>query len=149
MKKVLLIFILIFWVGLILFLSFQTGTDTADTSLGLTRYILGIFMEGEISYETMEHWHMIFRLWAHPGIFFFYAMLATGVLAEFVENKAVCFVVTIFSGIVLAVFSEVGKLNIPGRHCDVKEMGLNIAGLLVGSFIMLIVQTVSEKVKEE
>lgn len=145
MKKTLLIITLIFWTGLILFLSFQTGADTADTSMGFTTYILQFFIEGDIPYETLAYWHMKFRLWAHPAIFFFYAMLAIGVMEEFVKRKFVCCVVSILSGIVLAVFSEVGKWNIPGRHCDVQEMVLNVIGVFVGTFLMLIAQSVSKK----
>lgn len=140
MKRILLTLILIFWCGLILFLSFQTGPDTADTSLGVTEFILRIFMGSEIPYETLQHWHITFRLWAHPVIFFCYAILALEVAEEFIGKKLLCIVCAILSGIILAVVSEVGKWNIPGRHCDGKEMMLNIAGVLIGTFLVWIVQ---------
>lgn len=149
MKKTLLMVTLIFWIGLILFLSFQTGADTADTSMGFTTYILQFFIEGDIPYETLMYWHMKFRLWAHPAIFFFYAMLATGVMEEFVKRNSVCCAVSLVSGIILAVFSEVGKWNIPGRHCDVKEMALNVLGVIAGTVLMLIAQLISKKDRNE
>ncbi|MCM1181098.1 MAG: VanZ family protein [Clostridium sp.] len=142
MKKILLAITLVFWVGFILFLSFQAGTDTAATSLGFTKWILQFFIEGEIPYETLVHWHMLFRLWAHPVIFFFYGMLAMGVTTEFISRCSVCLFISVISGIVLAVFSEVGKWNIPGRHCDFGEMCLNIIGVLVGIFFMLAVELI-------
>ncbi|MDE6432938.1 MAG: VanZ family protein [Lachnospiraceae bacterium] len=149
MKKILLSITLIFWVGFILFLSFQTGTDTAATSLGLTKWILQFFIEGEIPDETLMHWHMLFRLWAHPAIFFFYGMLAMGVTTEFISKYSVCLLVTGISGIGLAVFSEVGKWNIPGRHCDIKEMALNVVGVLVGIILMLAAQLVSKRTERK
>lgn len=145
MKRILLTIILVLWVDLILYLSFQTGTDTADTSLGLTKFILHFFVKGEIPYETLMHWHMVFRLWAHPVLFFFYGMLAMGAITEFVRKNSVCLFVTGISGIILAVFSEVGKWNIPGRHCDLKEMGLNAAGVLIGIVLMFVVHLAIDK----
>ena len=68
MKRTFLVILFILYTALILFLSFQPGGDTADTSMRFTNFILGLFMEGDIPYETLEHWHMTFRLWAHPAL---------------------------------------------------------------------------------
>ena len=139
MKRMILISALIVWIGVILFLSFQTGPDTAGTSLGLTEYILQFFYRGDIPQNVLEHWHMVFRLWAHPAIFFFYGTLIMAVMMEFTGKSKIAYGVAIFSGILLSVLTEVGKWNIPGRHCDIKEMLLNIAGVMIGTSLMLLV----------
>ena len=140
MKRVLLTIILIVWGGFILFLSFQSGQDTADTSLGLTELILHIFMGDEIPYDTLVYWHMTFRLWAHPVIFFSFAILAVMAVKEFIQKEYLYFCIAVLSGSILAVVSEVGKWNIPGRHCDGREIILNIVGVLAGTFLMWLIQ---------
>ena len=149
MKRIVLTIILLFWVGFILFLSFQTGTDTANTSMGLTKYILQFFFDGEIPYNVLQQWHMTLRLWAHPLLFFLYAVLAMRLAVEIIKKNAISFAVASVSGIALAVFSEVGKWNIPGRHCDGGEMLLNIAGVMVGTVLTLLIQIMWNRRKEK
>lgn len=138
MKRTFLVILFILYTALILFLSFQPGGNTANTSMRFTNFILGLFMEGDIPYETLEHWHMTFRLWAHPALFCFYSMLAMGVATEFTKKRWVCVALTAVSGILLAVWTEVGKWNIPGRHFDQGEMWLNVAGVVGGILIYLV-----------
>ena len=45
------------------------------------------------------------------------------------------------SGFLLASISEVGKIPIAGRHCDLSEMGLNLLGVLVGTVCVTVVRT--------
>lgn len=138
MKRIILTIEFIIYTALILFLSFQPGGDTADTSMTLTRYILGIFVDGDIPYETMEYWHMTFRLLAHPVLFCCYSMLAMGVTTEFTRKRWLCVVGTAISGILLAVMTEVGKWNIPGRHFDLGEMWMNVAGVIGGILVYMV-----------
>jgi len=139
MRRIFLIIFLILYTALILFLSFQPGGDTADTSMRFTNFILGLFIEGDISYETLMHWHMTFRLWAHPVIFAGYSFLAMGVTTELMRKRWVCVVLSGVSGILLAVLTEVGKLNVPGRHFDMEEMWLNVAGVVAGVIIYVVI----------
>ena len=139
MKQAILTILFILYTALILFLSFQPGEDTADTSMRFTNFILGLFIEGDIPYETLVYWHMTFRLWAHPVIFCCYSILAMGVITEFVRRRILCVVLSGISGILLAVFTEVGKLNVPGRHFDMEEMWLNVAGVVAGVIIYVVI----------
>ena len=108
----------------------------------LTKLILGIFIQGDIHYETMEYWHRTFRLLAHPVLFAIYSMFAMGVTTEFIRMRWKCLVLAGVSGILLAVVTEAGKWNIPGRHFDLEEMWLNVAGVVVGVMIYLLVAKV-------
>ena len=138
MKRILLLITFTLYIALILFLSFQTGGDTADTSMGLTKFILNIFIQDDIPYEVLEHWHMTFRLLAHPMLFIIYSMFAMGVITEFVKKRWGCILLVTLCGILLAVVTEVGKWNILGRHFDVEEMWLNIAGVVGGVLVYLV-----------
>ena len=53
MKRIILTLTLIIYSALIIFLSFQSGPDTADTSMRFTKFILHLFMQGDIPYETL------------------------------------------------------------------------------------------------
>lgn len=139
MKRIILLLLLLIWTAFILFLSFQSGTDTANTSMRLTKYILGLFTEVDIPYETLEYWHLTFRFLAHPVIFCLFSALAMGVTTEFAKKRWVCVVFTGLSGIVLSVVTEVGKWNIPGRHVDVREMLWNVVGVMVGIVVYMVV----------
>lgn len=142
MKRIFLLVVFTFYTALILFLSFQPGGDTADTSMGLTKFILSIFIQGDIPYDTLEYWHMTFRLLAHPVLFMIYSLLALGVAVEFVGKLWKCAMLSVISGILLSVVTEVGKWNIPGRHFDVEEMWLNIVGVIGGILVYLVVEKV-------
>lgn len=144
-KQTVLIILLLLWISLILYLSFQTGTNTANTSMEVTKCILKLFLGEDIPQDVLFRWHMTFRLWAHPIIFCFFSVLAMGVAFSYIEKRGTCVLFAALSGVMLAVFTEVGKWNIPGRHCDIKEMGLNVIGVLVGIILMFVVQLVSKK----
>ncbi len=149
MKRIILTLSLLIYSALIIFLSFQPGGDTAETSMRFTKFILGLWMEGDIPYETLVQWHMTFRLWAHPVIFCCYSILAMGVMTEFVKRPWVCMVVTGVSGSFLAVLTEVGKWNIPGRHFDREEMWLNVVGVIGGLLIYVVLGKVYGLLKEK
>ena len=106
--------------------------------MGLTKFILNIFIQGEIPYETLEYWHVTFRLLAHPVLFTIYSMLAMGVATEFVKKRWGCILIVTLFGNLLAVVTEAGKWNISGRHFDVEEMWLNIAGVVGGVLVYLV-----------
>lgn len=145
MKRIFLTIAFVLYVVLILFLSFQPGGDTADTGMRFTNFILGLFIEGDIPYETLVRWHMTFRLWVHPVIFCCYGVFAMGVTTEFIKKRWVCVLLTSISGILLAVLTEVGKWNIPGRHFDREEMMLNVVGVIAGVLVYVVIAKMQVK----
>lgn len=136
MKKYIAIILLMGWVGLVLFLSFQNGQDTADTSLKFTQKVLQIFMKGEPDWGILMLWDKRFRLAAHFVLLFLYGVISMLVLTEWIERLLIVTGISIGSGIFLAVMAEVGKLPIDGRHCDLLEMGLNVAGAVMGTVVV-------------
>lgn len=142
LKHMILLLILIIWTFLILFLSFQTGTDTANTSMRFTRRILEFFVGSDISQDVLHSWDMMFRLWAHPFIFFFFSILAMKAVSGFVKKQRYSSAFTGISGVILAVFTEAGKWNIPGRHFNWGEMWLNIAGVVSGIIVCMAITAI-------
>lgn len=137
MRKYIVTFLLIIWVSLILFLSFQGGSSTANTSYDFTRFVLNIFSKAEIDYGTLMLWDGRFRLSAHFILFFLYEIIGMAMIKEYGLKVGPFSIAVIGSGFLLAVFTEVGKLLIDGRHCDLPEMGLNLIGVLVGIIVAL------------
>lgn len=56
----------------------------------------------------------------------------------------------VVSGISLAIWAEAGKvlLGIPGRHCDLGEMMLNLAGFVAGFLLNVAIVAFVRKQKE-
>lgn len=135
MKRAVFIIITIFWAGLILYLSFEKGPETANTSMRFTHFMLGLFYDGEPPYEVLMRWDGYFRLAAHFVLFFLYGIWAVIGVEEWSHRLGASFAAALTSGAGLAVLSEVGKLQIEGRHCDFGEMRLNIAGVAAGCLV--------------
>ncbi|MCR5702857.1 MAG: VanZ family protein [Lachnospiraceae bacterium] len=138
MKKYISLLLLLAWIALVLFLSYQTGKDTATTSLDFTSNVLKFFMHHEPTYEELLLWDGRFRLWAHFVLMFLYSIICFETVWQWIGSLKKSIVLTGLSGVVLGVMSEVGKLRIEGRHCDISEMGLNILGVIVGTVIMFV-----------
>lgn len=135
MRKYISVIVLVGWVGLVLYLSYQNGQETADTSMAFTEYIVRFFMKAEPDGAVLLLWDGRFRLAAHFVLFFLYGILSILVLEEWARRRSIILGISAISGITLAVLSEAGKIPIPGRHCDLPEMGLNIIGAMVGTLI--------------
>lgn len=147
MKKYIATILLLVWIALILFLSFQKGPDTANTSFTFTRDILRIFMGEEPGYETLMLWDSHFRLAAHFVLFFLYGMISVLVVKEYGKKFFGAFMAGSISGCLLAVLSEVGKIPISGRHCDLSEMGLNLVGVCAGTLFIAAIRTLYHHLK--
>jgi VanZ family protein len=132
MKKLISIIILAGWVGLVLFLSFQNGQDTANTSLTFTQNLLHLFMKNEPDFTTLMLWDGRFRLAAHFFLLFLYGILSVLVLTEWTNRLSIVLTISCVTGLLLAVVTEVGKIAIAGRHYSFSEMCLNAAGALAG-----------------
>lgn len=135
MKKVLFILITIVWAALILFLSFQKGPETADTSRKFTQVILDLFYKEDVPYEVLMMWDGKFRLAAHFVLFFLYGIWAVLGIETWSKKIWIAVIIALLTGIGLAIFSEVGKISIEGRHCDFGEMRLNMIGSIAGCVV--------------
>ena len=128
-KKNIWLIAALLWVGGMFYLSHQNGTDTFNTSHGMTVYLANLL-------GVDAQWlHGIIRKAAHLVLYFVFAVLLVGSRRE--KNK------TIWPAVVLAlVFSlldEGTKPLIPGRHCDVEDILLNDLGAVMGYIAALLI----------
>lgn len=152
------------WLGMLLYLSFQTGEGTAETSGRLAVLVSSILstLGIETSYAVL---HGILRTAAHIVVFLIFGGLLEAAVSKTIKatiRKPGRFekiemaeriwkvhglpaVMLICVGI--AILSEVLKIYIPGRHLDWPEVGLNIAGAWLGCSGMYVVEWLCEKRK--
>lgn len=135
MKKYGALILLLGWVALVLFLSFQGGQETAETSRHFTEWVLEWVTRQVPDWQTAALWDNRFRFAAHFVLFFLYGIISIPALAVLVKRKGMAVLLSAGSGIALAVFSETGKLFIPERHCSLAETLVNIAGVLAGMIL--------------
>lgn len=69
-KRYLFTVMLLFWAGIILYLSFQNGTDTAATSAEFTQGILRLLHMDVNDWDLVMLWDHRFRILAHVGTLF-------------------------------------------------------------------------------
>ncbi|MCI8508039.1 MAG: VanZ family protein [Lachnospiraceae bacterium] len=138
MKKIFSVVLLTGWIGFVLFLSFQNGEDTSNTSLNFTQKVLHIFIGSNPDWGILMLWDKRFRLTAHFALFFLYGIISMLVLMQWRKHLLTAGGISAASGIFLSVLSEVGKLPIQGRHCDFLEMGLNMAGAAAGTAVVMV-----------
>lgn len=122
------------WTALVLHLTLQPGPDTAQTSGRLAAWLhqlltgLGFVMEFDV-------FHMLLRTAAHFVLFFGFGILFESAMLSSVRRVdfvRVC-VPALLAGAAISIIPEVLKLWIPGRHLQWDEVGLNVAGALVGT----------------
>lgn len=131
-KRYILTIVLLAWAGIILYLSFQNGTDTASTSQHLTAWLFRLCGIDTNDWNEMMLWDHRLRTAAHVITLYVYGMLGVLLGMEMTAKKLRTFLFVV-SGMGLAFFAEAGKvlIGIPGRHCDMGEMLLNFVGFLL------------------
>lgn len=139
MKKYILTILLVFWVVVILVLSFQDGEGTAGVSMLVTRRILSFLGKEEADYNTLLYWDQQLRLIAHPAIFFLYGILSMGTVMQYDKKPVARGIGTVLLGIILCAATEMGKYFIDGRHCSVKEMCLNVIGMCMAYAVVFLI----------
>lgn len=136
---VLLWIITLLWLGFCLYLSWQTGAETAGFSWRIVQFLLPILNKFGLSPDP-QRFHMGLRLFAHFGVFFVTGVLFAGSLEVMFSGRAhrdvIVFLLAAAIGAFIAVAAEVGKLAVPGRHLTWSEAGLNVLGAACGAAVV-------------
>lgn len=135
------------WMGLCLFLSWQTGEGTGRLSLALARLLLrGLRLVGLRPEEAA--FHMQLRKLAHFGVFFVSGVLFCGTVEAILRIKPLGGWFRAGAGLIvsaMALFADVPKVWIPGRHLTWSESFLNATGALAGYLLMLLLAYLARK----
>lgn len=123
------------WLAFCLYLSWQTGPETAALSGGVVQFLLPILNKLGLTPDP-QRFHMGLRLMAHFGVFFVTGALFAAALEATLPPKPsrslTVFLLASAVSALIAVAAEVGKLAVQGRHLTWSEAGLNVLGALLG-----------------
>lgn len=123
------------WLGIMFFLSHQDGTDTFNTSHGLTLYL------SQLLNMDPQLLHGIVRKAAHLVLYFVLVMLLCGCQLGGRKRPWLALVLAI----VFSIVDEATKPLIPGRHCDVEDILLNDVGVVLGYIVARVVGLTASK----
>lgn len=121
------------WTMLALFLTFQNGADTAQTSGKIAKEIYRILGRCGIVVEYAKL-HQTLRIIAHLVLFCIFGMLLEAAIIVSSCHPSMlksCFPALLICT-VISIIPEVVKLWIPGRHLQWDEVLLNIIGAYGG-----------------
>ena len=122
----------VLWLGMIFFLSGQTGEQTTALSLSIARWLARFFPGA-----SEAGLHMWLRKLAHIGVYFVEGALLFPALRRTLRGAGKGFAVTLVLCALIAAADEAHKALIPGRHCSWPEAALNFLGALPGVALAL------------
>ena len=103
----------VLWLGMIFFLSGQTGEQTTALSLSIARWLARFFPGA-----SEAGLHMWLRKLAHIGVYFVEGALLFPALRRTLRGAGKGFAVTLVLCALIAAADEAHKALIPGRHCS-------------------------------
>ncbi len=120
--------LLIAWLGLTIFLSEQSGAESARMSVRITNWFIRVFPL-DIEYTRL---HGILRELAHFGIHFILAILAYRALITIFHERTSIVIGLLFCGII-AIVDELLQIRIIGRARESFDLLLNLFGVSLGT----------------
>lgn len=138
------------WLALCLFLSWQTGEETGQLSLAVTRLLEKVLALIGVTPEEAA-FHMLLRKCAHFGVFFIAGFLFCGATESLWALRPVRGWTRLLCGVavtLLALLADVPKIWIPGRHLQWSESCLNAAGALAGFLVLYLFTKWAHRGKE-
>ena len=127
-RRVIRFGLLIAWLGLTIFLSEQTGAESAKLSNKLAKLIVKAL---SLNIERVRVENFLREL-AHFGIHFVLAILAYRAFLTFMREKP-SVLVSLLLCAAIAVFDELTQRAIPGRAREVNDLLLNLFGVSLGT----------------
>ena len=120
------------WIYVLFYLSRQTATDSAQLSGWFARGVLRRLSFLNVSEATFEYF---MRKLAHFGIFAAEGFLVRMALFATKSRRHVNTLIALFLCLPLAVTNELSELAAAGRSCSIRDMGIDMAGALLGILV--------------
>ena len=143
--------LVIAWMAVIFHFSAQAADDSDRTSGRVVAWLIDHFdrsfssLSPEAQLQRMEAWSFAVRKLAHFLIFAVLGFLSFAAFsADLPSRKG--FPAALGLGAVRAVLDEVHQSFVPGRSCELRDMGIDFAGVLLGAaFLLLILSCIQRK----
>ena len=143
--------LVVLWMAVIFSFSAQVADDSDQTSGRVIRWLLSTFdrsfssLSPEAQLERIGDWSFVVRKLAHFTLFAGMGFLAFAAFAVDLPLRR-AFPAALGLGAVRAVLDEVHQSFVPGRSCELRDMGIDCAGVLVGAaFLLLILYWIQRK----
>ena len=139
------------WMGLIFCLSAQAAPDSQQTSGRVIRWLLIHFDKSFLNLSLEEQilriddWSFVVRKLAH---FVLFAVLGFLCFAAFSVDLLPwrAFPAALILGVARAVLDEAHQAFVPGRSCELRDVCIDSAGVLLGAaFLLLILHWIQRK----
>ena len=88
--------------------------------------------------KIREFYHLIRKGIGHFGAFFVLAILSSLVVILFFKRKVLMFIISAVGGFLVAFITELIQLFVPGRGGNIKDVGIDFAGFMTGTIIMIL-----------
>lgn len=140
------------WMSVIFAFSAQNAEDSERASDGVIRWLLTCFdkefpvQSPEAQQLRTENWSFLVRKLAHFCVF---AVLGCLTFAAFSVDlpPGRAFPAATGLGVVRAVLDEAHQSFVPGRSCELRDIGIDAAGVFLGAAFLLFVITRMQRKK--
>lgn len=143
MKKCIITILLIIWMAFIFIMSARDGDASEDISHSVGRFIGSIIvpgfeeLDGDAQDRYAESIDLLVRKTAHATEYAILGVLAC--LCFYYHGISRYGVLGLLLGVLYAISDEIHQIFVPGRSGQVTDVILDSCGVLVGSFICVLV----------
>lgn len=143
----------VLWMTFIFCMSAEPAPESKETSGGVSRIILKIFVRDfeELPEETQEEMIEDIQHYVRKGAHFCgYALLGVlifNAISNHIINKTSVFALSQLCGMTYAASDELHQRFVPGRSGEIKDIALDSCGVLFGMLCLLLVITVIHRIK--
>lgn len=139
------------WMAVIFAFSAQVAAESDATSDGFITVLCSLFLSGFKSLsqaeklEIIDNLTFVVRKCAHAGV---YALLAVWVMGFFQTldlPRKRRFLLTLLVCVLYAASDELHQFFVPGRSCQLRDVGIDSAGAAAGAALWLLGEHILER----
>lgn len=130
--------LVLFWMGVIFYLSHQPADESSALSSGIVEQIVA-FLEtitGK-SFSDVDWMHYVIRKGAHLFAYFLLAILIMHASLQMGWKGTIQIIGTLIICVLYATSDEIHQLFIPGRSGEITDVLIDSVGALIGIFTFL------------
>lgn len=152
--RIILWLLVVLWMGVIFSLSAQTAGDSEATSGRVIRFLLAhldrsfLQLSPEEQLLRMGAWSFAVRKLAHCAIFAGLGFLCLAAFSVDLPPRR-AFPAAVLLGCARGVLDEVHQSFVPGRSCELRDMGIDCAGVLLGASFLLFLLLIAKHHKNK
>lgn len=132
------------WMGLIFWFSAQTATESSASSDSTLHFLLRFFRVDNM--EEILADSVLFRLGtfilrksAHLFVFAVLGFLFCAAVCQYPASRLQKIALPLSLGVLYACIDELHQYFVPGRACQIRDVCIDTAGVLIGVFLALLI----------